>query len=679
MMFCLWILMAISITINHSYLRNSITERNLKETQAALDSSCDRFSNSLYSISEISSMINVSNAYNYILGVNENELPPKYITIATSIRDIIKSQLYILGEYSQFLCYIPNTNTVITGKKISTPEEFFSNNLYCSETSNSSILSMLSKRGSHKIFPSQSIATDSGSEPENQFMVLSHPKDSSIGILIFYKEDAFMKNLNSDSLPDGSFIKLTDENGQLLDLYAVGTEDQIGDENDYHILSSKMKLQFADVTVFIPKVYYSGILNEESRNSFMVSLGFAVIGLILALAFSKLQASPIQQIVSEHGIDESADKNEILAISNLLSTNRSNSEAIRQRLTYSQLIRLFSGGTLMENEAAHLENDLPFESPYRIAVVQCDSETGLESIRTIIKDSFENTIIIPISRYEAGLLCPGSDSTLSDLVSLQNKFEASDNIRNYRFGISAVVTSLNEFLVGLRQAHSMAHTRNKILVYKESNTEIHKSKGISWVRHEQFHQSILSEKKDTALSLLMRISSETDENFGIIVYNELAFVIISAAEELSLSLSQISKYDDSKSFSDNIMHLSKSLNELFDLMKMKKKESEEVKMPDIISFINESYSDPGLCLSKAADTFSLKENAVNDLVRKNTQLSFNEYLLYVRMKRAAELLKRTNISVSEVYGKCGYSAESTFFRLFKQYYGMSPKKYRDSH
>lgn len=49
------------------------------------------------------------------------------------------------------------------------------------------------------------------------------------------------------------------------------------------------------------------------------------------------------------------------------------------------------------------------------------------------------------------------------------------------------------------------------------------------------------------------------------------------------------------------------------------------------------------------------------------------------MKKAAELLTGTSISVSEVYRKCGYSAESTFFRLFRQYYGMSPKKYRDSH
>ena len=57
-------------------------------------------------------------------------------------------------------------------------------------------------------------------------------------------------------------------------------------------------------------------------------------------------------------------------------------------------------------------------------------------------------------------------------------------------------------------------------------------------------------------------------------------------------------------------------------------------------------------------------------------MTFNEYLLSLRMKRAAYLLATTQNGVTEIADQCGYQASSTFFRVFKKYYGMSPGQYR---
>jgi AraC-like DNA-binding protein len=57
---------------------------------------------------------------------------------------------------------------------------------------------------------------------------------------------------------------------------------------------------------------------------------------------------------------------------------------------------------------------------------------------------------------------------------------------------------------------------------------------------------------------------------------------------------------------------------------------------------------------------------------RSTPLS---YLTEVRMKRAAELLEVESMALSEVAGRVGYPLEGSFARVFKQYFGVSPKSF----
>lgn len=57
-------------------------------------------------------------------------------------------------------------------------------------------------------------------------------------------------------------------------------------------------------------------------------------------------------------------------------------------------------------------------------------------------------------------------------------------------------------------------------------------------------------------------------------------------------------------------------------------------------------------------------------------MSFNDYVLSLRMKKAGTLLCTTQLSVGEIAERCGFSAESTFYRVFKKYYDATPKQYR---
>ena len=59
-----------------------------------------------------------------------------------------------------------------------------------------------------------------------------------------------------------------------------------------------------------------------------------------------------------------------------------------------------------------------------------------------------------------------------------------------------------------------------------------------------------------------------------------------------------------------------------------------------------------------------------------TGKSLKEYVAYIRVEKAKELLYNTNLSVKEIAESVGYSDQNYFSRIFKKYSGESPLGYR---
>ena len=54
-----------------------------------------------------------------------------------------------------------------------------------------------------------------------------------------------------------------------------------------------------------------------------------------------------------------------------------------------------------------------------------------------------------------------------------------------------------------------------------------------------------------------------------------------------------------------------------------------------------------------------------------------QYTIEYRLKKAAELLSATDFTVTEIGTQCGFVDMSYFSRIFKKFYGCTPKKYRN--
>lgn len=73
----------------------------------------------------------------------------------------------------------------------------------------------------------------------------------------------------------------------------------------------------------------------------------------------------------------------------------------------------------------------------------------------------------------------------------------------------------------------------------------------------------------------------------------------------------------------------------------------------------------------------ISESYLSGLFKKETGVSFTEYLVRFRIGKACEILRNENTPIVEVARMAGYPDYAHFSRIFKKYQGVSPKNYRD--
>lgn len=99
-------------------------------------------------------------------------------------------------------------------------------------------------------------------------------------------------------------------------------------------------------------------------------------------------------------------------------------------------------------------------------------------------------------------------------------------------------------------------------------------------------------------------------------------------------------------------------------------------MEQVDSIIANHLSDFDFSISTIADQVSIGRTTLFGRIKKITGMSPNKYILKIKMEHAKALLTDTTLSISEVGYKIGVDDSAYFYRLFKNYYGMSPSQYR---
>ncbi len=96
----------------------------------------------------------------------------------------------------------------------------------------------------------------------------------------------------------------------------------------------------------------------------------------------------------------------------------------------------------------------------------------------------------------------------------------------------------------------------------------------------------------------------------------------------------------------------------------------------VIALVNENYGDPDMTLEHIAESFYISKSHLSRLFKQLTGESFSDYLRRVRLAGACSLLVSTDMTVEEIIKKCGMRDATSFYKVFGEYTGMTPNRYR---
>lgn len=99
---------------------------------------------------------------------------------------------------------------------------------------------------------------------------------------------------------------------------------------------------------------------------------------------------------------------------------------------------------------------------------------------------------------------------------------------------------------------------------------------------------------------------------------------------------------------------------------------------DIKKYMNENYSDKNLSLAGIAKMFYLNPSYLSRTFKKEAVVSFVEYLTSIRIEKAIELLKETDLKIFAIAELVGISDSNYFSTCFKKYTGISMSDFRKS-
>ena len=165
------------------------------------------------------------------------------------------------------------------------------------------------------------------------------------------------------------------------------------------------------------------------------------------------------------------------------------------------------------------------------------------------------------------------------------------------------------------------------------------------------------------------------------MFYNVRFVVRSTAKEMMLPLPEADtlEYREEMRPKENFRVLEELACTLFDRLHARKETDAKGALENVVAYVTENFRNPDLSATMAATHFALPVKTVYAAIREKTGKNMGDFIIDLRMKEAAKLLCTTQKSVDEIAAWCGYPAQSTFYRVFKKYFGESPSKYRSLH
>ena len=263
-------------------------------------------------------------------------------------------------------------------------------------------------------------------------------------------------------------------------------------------------------------------------------------------------------------------------------------------------------------------------------------------------------------------------------------------------GVGDEKTEFNDIKISIEEAHKAIVKRlyfgiNRIIFYKDICTSESTLSNVKYLDifneyKDELKRSIESLSVDKVKyivnSIFMKISKMNFENIDEIYFlAEWAMGLFYDYEDENIS----GKNSEMNTLLNSCWNINefksvflKYITECIDYIKNKSEVQILKPVRVTISYIEENFKDK-ITIEEAANIVELNPIYLGSLFKKETGLSFSNYVIKVRMESAKKLLVETNYTIAAIGGEVGYKDTRYFSQLFAKTVGIKPALYRRLH
>ena len=77
-----------------------------------------------------------------------------------------------------------------------------------------------------------------------------------------------------------------------------------------------------------------------------------------------------------------------------------------------------------------------------------------------------------------------------------------------------------------------------------------------------------------------------------------------------------------------------------------------------------------------AERFKISKKYLSQFLKEQTGKSYTEYVEELRLDHAMQLLRTTDLNITDIAEQCGFSTANTFYKAFRRKYQLSPSAVR---
>lgn len=151
-------------------------------------------------------------------------------------------------------------------------------------------------------------------------------------------------------------------------------------------------------------------------------------------------------------------------------------------------------------------------------------------------------------------------------------------------------------------------------------------------------------------------------------------VITNVEDSVKLAFKELAECDD---FAQRLAWSMVILTKLMKKLTVHCRQTEPVNdlVRKIITYIGNNFHED-ISLEKLAEEFSVSKFYISRTFSEKIKMSLPKYLALIRAEYAAELMRTTDDSITNICINSGFASQSTFNRAFKKIYCMTPREYK---